>query len=121
MVPIRAPQAETLGYGVDDNGVFVDIFELSDGCKLLAAVNEFTVNFVADNKQVVFFCDIRNGAQLFMSQNNAGGVAGVGEHDCAGVFVDKSLELFAESIAITAFGEVVRGRMVPPALLMNVL
>ena len=39
-----------------------------------------------------------------MSQNNAGGVAGVGEHDCAGVFVDKSLELFAESIAITAFG-----------------
>lgn len=44
-----------------------------------------------------------------MSQNNAGGVAGVGEHDCAGVFVDKSLELFAESIAITAFGEVVRG------------
>lgn len=66
---------ETLGYGVDDNGVFVDIFELSDGCKLLAAVNEFTVNFVADNKQVVFFCDIRNGAQLFMSQNNAGGVA----------------------------------------------
>lgn len=32
------------------------------------------------------------------------GLPGVGEHDCAGVFVDKSLELFAESIAITAFG-----------------
>ena len=43
----------------------------------------------------MLFGDVAHQLHLFSGQNGAGGVAGVGEHDGAGVLVDQRLDLLA--------------------------
>ena len=82
----------------------MEIIELADRRKVLAAVDEFAVDLVADDVKIMLLGEVRDGAELLRGQHDAGGVAGVREHDRAGVLVIGFLELVAEGVAVAALG-----------------
>ena len=48
----------------------------------------------------MLLCKICNNAELFGSEDDAGGVAGIGEHYSTGLIVYKSFELLTDGITI---------------------
>ena len=52
----------------------------------------------------MLLCKICNNAELFGSEYDAGGVAGIGEHDGTGLIVYKSFKLLTDGITIAFLG-----------------
>ncbi|MPM83131.1 hypothetical protein SDC9_130194 [bioreactor metagenome] len=98
-----AAGGEPLGYGINDNDIVGRILKFQHGGQLLAAIDKFAVHLIADHKQVMLLGDIHDQLHLVVSQDHAGGVAGVGDHNGAGMLVDLRLNLLAVSIVITLF------------------
>ena len=100
----RAAGGEALGNGINDDSIFVDIFECADGRELLTAVNKLTVYLIADNVEVMLLCKICNNAELFGSEDDDGGAARIGEQYSTGLIVYKSFELLTDGITIALLG-----------------
>ena len=58
----------------------------------------------------MLLCDIDEHLHLLVAQHNAGRVAGVRDHDGAGVSVDERLDLLAHGIAVALLGASGNGR-----------
>jgi len=100
-----AAGAEALGYGVDDDGVLVDVIKLSDGIQSgVLGIYELAVYFVTDDEEAMLLGDVGHQAHFFLGENNAGGVAGVGEHDSPGLVGDEGFDAGAVGVFITFFG-----------------
>ena len=100
----RAARGEALGDGVDNDNIISSVCELTHGLQRLTAVDKLTIRLVADDKQVVLLGNIAHHAHLFRRQDNAGGVAGVRDHDGAGVLVDSLFDLLAVGVVIAFLG-----------------
>ena len=101
---MRAPQAEPLGHGVDDDDVLGGVVELTHGLQGLTGVDELAVGLVADNEQIVLLGDVHHHAHFLRRQHGTGGVAGVGDHDGPGVLVDLRLHLGSIGVVIAVMG-----------------
>ena len=99
-----AAGGEPLGDGVDDDDVLGRVLELAHGLQRLAGVDELAVGLVADDEQVVGLGHVHQHTHLLRRQDGAGGVAGVGDHDGAGVLVDLRLDLGAVGVVVAVMG-----------------
>ena len=70
----------------------------------LAAVYELSVHLVADDEQIVLLSDIEHQLQLVRREDGAGRVAGVRDHDGAGVLVYAGLDALAHGVAVVLLG-----------------
>ena len=99
----RTAGAEALGHGVDDDDVVLIALELQQAHELLTAVDELAVHLVADEEQVVLLGDVGHEPELFLGEDGAGRVAGVGEEDGAGVLVDAGFNALTDGKPVVFF------------------
>jgi hypothetical protein len=67
-------------------------------------VAEFPVNLVADQEQIALFGDVGNHPHFLLVEDNACGVAGVGDQDGAGVLGDQALDPLPLGIVVALPG-----------------
>ena len=90
-----AAGGKALGNGVDDDDVVLVALQLQKAHQRLTAVDEFPVDLVADDEEVVLFGNVGHEFYLVFGKHGAGGVAGVSEHDGPGVLVNAGLHALA--------------------------
>ena len=101
----RAAGRKALGNGVDDDDVLRRFLgKGAEGLQRLAAVDELAVGFVADEEQIMLLGEVNEHLHLVVRQHHAGGVAGVRDHDGAGVGIDERLDLLALGVVIALLG-----------------
>ena len=101
----RAAGGKALGNGVDDDDVLRRLLgKGAEGLQRLAAVDELAVGFIADEEQIVLLGEVNEHLHLVVRQHHAGGVAGVRDHDGAGVLIDERLDLRALGVVIALLG-----------------
>ena len=107
----RAAGGKALGYGVDDDDIVCRaVGKFTERLELLPAVDELAVGLVADEEEVVLLSEVDEHLHLGLTQHHAGGVAGVRDHDGAGVSVDERLDLLAHGVAVALLGASGNGR-----------
>ena len=97
----RAAGGKPLGGGVDDDEVLVDIPEVRHGRHAeFVVVAEFPVNLVADQEQIALLGNVGDHPHFLLVEDNACGVAGVGDQDGAGVLGDQALDALPLGVAV---------------------
>ena len=93
---------EPLGDGVDDNQVLIDVPIMGHGGNTkLVIIAEFPVHFVTDQEQIVLLGNVCNHPHFLLVQHNTGGIAGVGDHNGAGIGRNQTLDALAVCIAVS--------------------
>ena len=100
----RAAGGKTLGHGINDDHIVRRVGKFAQGLQRLTGIDKLAVGLVTDNIQLVLLGDVHHQTHLLRRQHTAGGIAGVGAHDGAGVLVDLGLDLFAVGIVIALLG-----------------
>ena len=101
----RAAGGKALGDRVDDDDVVTrPVGKLAKRLELLPAVDEFAVRLVADEEQIMLLGEVNEHLHLVVRQHHAGGIAGVRDHDGAGMLIDERLDLLALGVVIALLG-----------------
>ena len=101
----RAAGGKALGNGVDDDDVLRRLLgKGAEGLQRLAAVDELAVRLIADEEQIVLLGEVNEHLHLVVRQHHTGGVAGVRDHDGAGMLIDERLDLLALGVVIALLG-----------------
>ena len=93
---------EAFGNGVNHDYVLVQ-FRHGAEAAICTVINEFAINFVSDESNIVFENDTGNHFHFFFSVNYTSGVTGIGEQDCSGARSDLRFDFFFAGQMITVF------------------
>ena len=100
----RAAGGKTLGNGIGDDQIFLASCELGKRAERLVAVDEFAVDLVCDQEQVMLLCKVQQQLHLRVRQDGAGGVAGICDQNGARAGRERGLELFAGGVEKALLG-----------------
>ena len=98
-----AASGESLGNGVDDDNSVFDVSHLTEGCHFSAVISEFSVNFVSQNPQIMFFSEVSDNSHVFSGQDAACRVTGVNDRDHFCLICNNCFQSFLDCIFVAFF------------------